>query len=311
MKKRFQGPVRTSEETESLQTQPLTSQQEQSVSPLEELEVQLRERIKELDCLYRLTNLIEQHEDSLDEILQEAVDLLPVSWQYPEIACARIRYREKVFKTSNFKGSQWRQKSPIVIAGHQEGMVEVRYLKKKPEQDEGPFLKEERQLIDAVSNRIAKAAERINTQRQLHLERQALQDANAALHDAMVQRQKEKKMLGQSIQAKIDKIISPIFYALQAASTPSQLDYLELLKENLDDIIAPFAEGNRENLSILSPAELQISNMIKHGFSTKKIARVRGSSPATVNRHRESIRRKLGLTNSKVNLVSYLNRPGA
>jgi len=311
MKKRDQGPVGISEEMAALQTQFLTSRQEQGGDPQEELEAQLRERIKELDCLYRLTNLIEQHEDSLDKILQKTVALLPISWQYPEIACARIRYREQVFKSNNFKGSQWRQKSPIVIAGRQEGMVEVRYLKKKPEQDEGPFLKEERKLIDAVSNRIAKAAERINTQRQLQLERQALQDANAALHDSLVQSQKEKKMLGRSIQAKIDKIISPIFYALQAASIPSQFDYLELLKENLNDIVAPFVDENRQTLSILSPVELQISNMIKHGFSTKKIARTRGISPATVNRHRESIRRKLGITNSKVNLVSYLNRPGA
>lgn len=274
----------------------------------EQLEAKLRERIKELDCLYRLTNLIEQHENSLDKILQEAVALLPISWQYPEVACARISYREQVYLSDNFKSTQWRQKSPIVISGRQEGMVEVHYLKKRPKLDEGPFLKEERQLIDAVSNRIAKAAERIHTQRQLQVERQALRDANAALHDSLVRSQREKKMLGVSIQAKIDKIISPILYALQAESIRGQLTYIELLKKNLDDIVAPFVERNTDTMSVLSPVELQISNMIKHGMSTKKIAKVRGISPATVNRHRESIRRKLGITNSKVNLVSYLNK---
>ena len=309
MKKKPQSNIGIKEKSGLFQTQVLKLQQDQSSKSLEQLEAQLRERIKELDCLYRLTNLIEQHGEALDEILKETVELLPVSWQYPEIACARIRYQSRVFTSVSFKKTQWRQESPIIIAGSVEGMVEVRYLKKMPDLDEGPFLKEERLLIDAVSSRIARAAERINTQKQLELERQALQDANAALHDALVQSQKEKKMLGLSIQSKVDKIISPIFYAIQAASIPSQLEYLVLLKKNLDDIIAPFAEGDNKTLPMLSPVELQISNMIKHGFSTKEIAKVRGISPSTVNRHRESIRRKLGITNSKVNLVSYLSRP--
>lgn len=311
MRKKHQCSAKSCKKKEVLQAQLMTPQQMESSHFHEQLEDQLRERIKELDCLYRLTNLIEQHENSLDKILQKTIALLPASWQYPEIACARICYQEQVFKSRNFKSTQWRQNSPIVISGRQEGLVEVRYLKKKPEQDEGPFLKEERQLIDAVSNRIAKAAERIYTQKQLQVERQALQNANVALHDSLVQSQKEKKMLGLSIQAKIDKIISPIFYALHAASTPNQLDYLELLKKNLDDIVGPFIEGKRDPISMLSPVETQISNMIQHGFSTKKIAKIREISPATVNRHREHIRRKLGITNSKVNLISYLNRSGA
>ena len=290
------------EELVLLQSQLSSLQQEH-----QERELQLRERIKELDCLYTLTNIIEKNENSLDKILQETVALLPISWQYPEITCAKISYRKQVMQSSNFKSTQWKQKAPIIISGLKEGVVEVHYLKKRPRLDEGPFLKEERLLIDAVSNRIAKAAERISTQRQLDVERQALQDANAALHDSLVQSQREKKMVGVSIQAKIDKIIAPIFYALQAEIKPGQFEYLELLKKNLDDIISPFVEMSQTGVSRLSPIELQVANMIKHGLSTKEIARIRGISPATVNRHRESIRRKLDITNRKINLTSYLN----
>ena len=251
--------------------------------------------------------LIEKNETSFDKIMQGTVTMLPASWQHPEITCARIRYREQVFTSRNFKSTQWRQKAPIMISGLQEGVVEVHYLKKRPTQDEGPFLKEERQLIDAVSNHIAKAVERINAQRQLQVERQALQDSNAALHDSLVQSQREKQKIGVSVQAKVDKIITPIFYALQAEMSARQFEYLELLKKNLDDIISPFVDRGQEAISRLSPIELQVSNMIKHGLSSKEIARIRKSSPSTVNRHRESIRRKLGITNRKVNLTSYLN----
>jgi len=273
----------------------------------DKLEVQLRERVKELNCLYKLAELIEQNEDSIEQIMQGAVSLLPISWQYPDITCAKICYRDQVFQSDNFRPTQWRQKSAIVISGFAEGSVEVHYQKKKPQLDEGPFLKEERQLIDAVSDRLAKAVEKIHTKRQLQVERQALQDANAALHDSLVLSQQEKKMLGRSIQAKIDKIITPILYALEAEMSSGQREYLELLKKNLADIITPFVESSPRVLSALSPVEVQICNMIKNGLSSKEIARMRGISPATVNRHRESIRRKLDLTNQKVNLTVYLN----
>ena len=272
-----------------------------------QLESQLRERIKELNCHYRLAKLIEQNENSIDAILQGTVSILPESWQYPEIACARIHFHNQIFMSNNFRATQWRQKSSIKISNHPVGVIEVHYLKKRPQLDEGPFLKEERLLIDAISNRIAKAAERVSALKQLQVERQALQDANAALHDSLVQSQKEKKIFGMSIQAKIDKIITPILYALESEMNSSQKEYLELLKKNLADIVTPFVEGNQKVMAILSPVELQICNMVKNGLSTKEIANVRGGSPATVNRHRESIRRKLDLTNKKVNLTTYLN----
>lgn len=271
------------------------------------LESQLRERVKELDCLYSLTKLVEQSENSIDKILQGVADLLPGSWQYPELACARILYKERSFQSYNFNPTQWAQEAAVIISGRQEGLVEVHYLKKMPQLDEGPFLKEERQLIDAVSDHIAKAVERIKSLRQLQVERQALQDANAALHDSLAQSQREKKMIGVSIQAKIEKVIMPIFYALEAEMDSRQLKYLDLLKKNFADIVSPFVEGNQEVLTKLSPVELLICNMIKHGLTSKEIANIRGISPATVNRHRESIRNKLGLMNRKVNLVSYLN----
>lgn len=295
-------PVKDCVELMALQSQLALLQKE-----YQERELQLEERIKELDCLYRLTSLIAKNENSLDKILMGTVDLLLESWQYPDVTSARIRYRERTFQSRNFKSTQWKQKAPIIVSGLKEGVVEVCYLKKKPQLDEGPFLKEERLLIDAVSNRIAKAVERINALRQLQVERQALKDANAALHDSLVQSQREKKRFGVSIQAKVDKIITPILYALQREMTSSQLEYFELLKKNLNDMISPFVEKNQMFTSKLSPIEIQVANMIKHGLSTKEVSKLRGVSPATVNRHRENIRRKLSLTNRKVNLATYLN----
>ena len=114
-------------------------------------------------------------------------------------------------------------------------------------------------------------------------------------------------MIGNSIQAKIDKIITPIFYALEADMDDRQVKYLGLLKKNFQDIVSPFVEGKQDILTRLSPVEVVICDMIKRGLSSKEIANLRGITPATVGRHRENIRHKLGLANRKVNLVSYLN----
>ena len=273
----------------------------------ESLERQLSERVKELNCLYGLTRLIEENESSIDALLQNAVELLPPSWQYPELACARIVFKKKTYPSQNFRVTPHKQQAQLLVFDEPEGLVEVYYIKKLPTLDEGPFLKEERLLINAVSDHIAKAIQRITTQRQLRVERQALQDANVALHDSLVQSKQEKKMIGNSIQAKIDKIITPIFYALEADMDERQMKYLGLLKKNFQDIVSPFVEGKQDILTRLSPVEVVICDMIKRGLSSKEIANLRGITPATVGRHRENIRNKLGLANRKVNLVSYLN----
>ena len=59
----------------------------------------LRERIKELNCLYGISQLAERHSDSIDDLLQDLVNFLPYSWQYPEITCARIVFKDKIFKS--------------------------------------------------------------------------------------------------------------------------------------------------------------------------------------------------------------------
>lgn len=267
----------------------------------------LQERIRELNCHYGVAKLIEQHEDSIDKILQGVVELMPHSWRHPDSACARIRFRGKTYQTDNFKLTRWRLVATITAADQFFGEVEVCYLKKQAIQDEGPFLKEERLLIDAVSDRIVYVSEKIDNKQQLQTERQSLQDANAALHDALIRIQQEKKLIGVSIQANIDKIISPILFALKSGLSSKQLTYANLLQKNLNNIVGPFVELNQISLAHLSPVELLISNMIKHGLTTKEIAEMRGISPNTVNRHREHIRHKLGLANRKVNLVSFLN----
>ncbi len=120
----------------------------------------LRERVKELECLYGMSRLVQKLGDSLEEILQGTVDLIPPGWQYPEVTCARITLEGQEFRTENFRETAWRQTSDIIVNGEQAGAVEVCYLEEEPEADEGPFLKEERDLINAIAERLGQITER-------------------------------------------------------------------------------------------------------------------------------------------------------
>jgi len=127
----------------------------------------LGERMKELQCLFKMAKVVEKPGVSLEEILQGTNSLLPQAWQYPDAACSRIVVENREFKTENFEVTQWKQSSDIKILGKKAGVVEVYYLKEKPMIDEGPFFKEERAVIDAVAERLGRIIERKKVEERL------------------------------------------------------------------------------------------------------------------------------------------------
>ncbi len=128
---------------------------------------QLDERVKELNCLYAISQLREKYGMSLDETLQGVVDLIPPAWQYPELTCARIVLDRQEFKTGNFGTTVAKQVADIVVHGEVAGSLQVGYREEKPEIDEGPFLREERDLINEIAERIGGMLERNRAEEQL------------------------------------------------------------------------------------------------------------------------------------------------
>ncbi len=116
----------------------------------------LAERIKELNCLYGISNLFENQDVSLPWIMQRAVELIPAAWQYPENACARIRLDGQEYTSKKFKSTRWCQNTKIVLNEKHVGDVDVYYLQAPPEGDNGPFLEEEDHLLRAIGERLSK-----------------------------------------------------------------------------------------------------------------------------------------------------------
>ncbi len=276
-------------------------------------EIELRERIKELNCLYGVSQLAERNLHSLDDLLQELVNFLPYSWQYPEITCARILFKGKTYQSDRFKVTNWRQSSRIYMYHEAVGEAGICYLEECPPADEGPFLREERALLDAVAEQIGTIATRISaelelqeTNRQLTLERQALQESNTALRMVLAQIEKEKQEINRDIRNNVEKILMPILHALASQLPLIQRKYVEMLQTNLEEITSPFISQLSISYHSMTPTEIAICNMIRLGMRTKEIAETRSVAEATINRHREKIRRKLNITNQDVNLATFL-----
>jgi len=120
----------------------------------------LKERIKELNCLYDISSFRDATDFSLDAVLQAVIDFIPPAFQYPEITCARIIFDHYEFTTKNFKDTRWKLAHEITVNNERIGTLEVCYLEEKPAMDEGPFLEEAKNLIGAIAESIVKIVER-------------------------------------------------------------------------------------------------------------------------------------------------------
>ncbi len=119
----------------------------------------LGERVKELNCLYGISEIV-SNKETIEEILQDTANIIPSSWQFPKITCAKIILRNKEFQTSNYKDSNWQLSSKIIVDKEVAGKVVVGYLEETPEFEFGHFSKKEKRLIQNISERLGRIIER-------------------------------------------------------------------------------------------------------------------------------------------------------
>ncbi len=127
-----------------------------SQEEIEKILTEKRERLKELGAINKTTNILRREGASIVEMLGEIAKILPAAWQYPDDAIARIKYGKDSFVSSaKFKETSWCQRKSFETIDGKEGSIEVFYLKEHTQQDEGPFLMEERDLINNLSSLIS------------------------------------------------------------------------------------------------------------------------------------------------------------
>ncbi|MEE9443313.1 MAG: ATP-binding protein [candidate division Zixibacteria bacterium] len=117
------------------------------------------ERVKELQCMYSVAESIRTR-TTLEEIFHDVAELIPPAWHYPEITRGKVIFDGKKYVSEPFEETRWKQSGDIIMNGEFRGLIEVYYLEERPELDEGPFMTEERNLIDGMARNISEAIER-------------------------------------------------------------------------------------------------------------------------------------------------------
>lgn len=186
----------------------------------------LKERVKELSCIYRITQVAENEDASLESILRSIAELIPTAWQYPEITSAKITYKQNSYISINYRPGWQKQVSDIIVWGLKKGVVEVSYSELRPVLDEGPFSREERNLIDAISRQVSLVIERREAQK----ERIELQD--------QLRHADRLAMIGQLAAGVAHELNEPLGNILGFAQLiQKRKDFEEQTEKDIDKII--------------------------------------------------------------------------
>ena len=121
---------------------------------VENLLVALKERAKELNCLYEVEELFSRPDTTLSDILDGLVRAIPGGWQYPDASKVKITYLDETFQSPGFQETPWVQGVDLVVQNEHVGRICLYYTEERPPADEGPFLKEERRLLNTIADRL-------------------------------------------------------------------------------------------------------------------------------------------------------------
>ena len=161
--------------------------------------------------------------------------------------------------------------------------------------------------IRDISERKQTETELRKRETELKIQSQHLQEVNLALKVLLKQRQDDKKELQENVVANLREFVFPYLNKLGSDKLDDrQWAYIKIIQSNLNDIISPFIGGLSSKFMKLTPTEVQVANLVKHGNTTKDIAETLNLSVETIKFHRKNIREKTGIKNKKANLRTYL-----
>ncbi len=122
--------------------------------PIDNLVLELQERAKELNCLYTIEDSLNRSDISLRQAFHTVINAIPQAWQFPNVSKAKLIYGDIVYQTSDFEETKWQLTSDIVVQEQKVGSISVFYLEEMPQAHIGPFLKEEKKLLDTIAERL-------------------------------------------------------------------------------------------------------------------------------------------------------------
>jgi PAS domain S-box-containing protein len=162
-------------------------------------------------------------------------------------------------------------------------------------------------IIRDISDR--KKAEQALKDRELELDikNERLEEMNAALRVLLIKRDEDRAEFEEKVMLNIQELVLPYLEKVKNSRLDArQQSFLSILESNLEGIVSPFLRRISSKYLKLTPSEIQISNLVKQGKTSKEIASLMSLSDKTIETHRRNIRKKIGIKNKKENLRTHL-----
>ena len=227
----------------------------------------LHERIKELTALHKAVRVMQDPAKSSSEVLQEIVNLLPPAWQYPEMTAARIVFDDEEFMTPNFRATPWVQSAPLQMTAGHRGIIAVTYLEEKPPETEGPFLAEERDLINSLADSVSSYLNRKQAETAL---RQAHERMQALSQRLMHVQEQERRHLARDLHDEIGQALTAVKMNLQtlhrkndrpdiAASLSDSMGIVDHILQHVRDLSLDLRPSLLDDLGLVSAVKWYVS----------------------------------------------------
>ena len=249
-------------------------------------------------------------QDTLEEHITKILNYMPDIFQQYESVCSRLTIDKQVFTQDNFIETPNMLTADLKFEGKKIGLLEIFV---NSEDENFIFTESDIHLVDYTALNLSKfISYRRNIGEVVFLDDsyknkyEELETKHSALVEVLEQVEIEKKSIKEQIVSNIEMVLLPMLKKVSKGSVDMEKGVIDIIRDNLKTLGSSFGFKISKLESKLAPREVEICNMIRSGLSTKEIADVLNISPTTVDRHRNNIRKKLGIVKKNVNLTSYL-----
>jgi PAS domain S-box-containing protein len=141
----------------------------------------------------------------------------------------------------------------------------------------------------------------------LEIKTKSLEEINTAMNILLKKREEDKTEIEKNVLTNVKELVMPFVDKFRETQLDGQQKtFLSIIESNLNEVISPFTRRLSLEFLALTPTEIKIANMTRHGNTSKKIAKIMNISPRTVDTHKKNIRGKIGLRGKRANLRSFL-----
>ncbi len=261
----------------------------------------LIERKKELDCLYEIAALLVSGRPDDRKLLAEFADSLARAMTYPEISNVSILSGngECLYGRENPCSGAFCAES--VIDNYETIKICIWY------DPPSEFVEREKKLVISAASLLSNALLKENYYKKLEEKTEELKTKNSALKEILFQIDQDREEYINSIKNIAETQIFPLICELENSFlSPRQTGLINQIKLQLESLSGSLKSNLKGVFERLTPREVEICTLIKNGTSTKEIAMLLNIAPQTVERHRNTIRKKLGINGKNINLIMYL-----